>query len=466
MKKLISVALIVMTGAGIMISCSKKTIDRETLAYTGTSAPESLQGVEFVKVDACAFTFNETPDGKLIEGAANSFEVIQPAFWISKEPVPVELYEKYMGKYPKNGLSYDTLNEFLDKVYLSTGLPVIMPSEAMFEAAVNADAIQPLTKYSYLVSDNWIDSSKEEGSAELSKIIYKDIQSKIAWRLITKGSMVTCRGKYERGPVERFRAREVHRFYLALKTADKSYEELSDWFNPSKTRKPEPSDGKAEEFTVGEVKFRMLPVKGGAMVLGATEEQRKYAEPDESPVREVYIEDFKIAETEVTVKLWKEVMGYIPVGNNKYYPNNPVCNVSWDDAQEFLIELRKLTGRPFRLPSEDEWEYAARGGVKTKRYVFSGSNNSADVAVCTFRNKKGEPQRPHPTDVASKKPNEIGIYDMSGSVWEWVTGIHTEGGCIQRGGSRLSLNIACRVSNRQNMFHGNKKDSFGLRIAL
>ena len=97
---------------------------------------------------------------------------------------------------------------------------------------------------------------------------------------------------------------------------------------------------------------------------------------------------------------------------------------------------------------------------------FSGSNFSADVAVCTTRNKDGEAVRPQPADVASKLPNELGLYDMSGGVWEWVQGVSEDGSCIQRGGSRLSLNTACRVSNKQRMAPTQKKDTFGLRLAL
>lgn len=143
-----------------------------------------------------------------------------------------------------------------------------------------------------------------------------------------------------------------------------------------------------------------------------------------------------------------------------------VSNVSWYDVQEFILRLRSLTGRPFRLPSEDEWEYAARGGRKTEGYIFSGSNSAQEVAVCTHKNKDGESVRPAPADVGSRLPNELGLHDMSGSVWEWVRGEHPDGGAIQKGGSRLSLNTACRVSNRQAMDPGTKKDTFGFRLAL
>ena len=202
------------------------------------------------------------------------------------------------------------------------------------------------------------------------------------------------------------------------------------------------------------------------MTLGATPEQGKYAEADEAPLREATLRDYKIGQTEVTAALWNAVMGSWTVGTGKQFPGRPAVGVSWYDAKEFILRLREITGRPFRLPSEDEWEYAARGGRRSKGYVFAGSNTSADVAVCTYKDKKGESVRPHPADAASKKPNELGLYDMSGNAWEWVQGTYPGGGCIQKGGSRLSLNVACRVSNRQSMPPGSRKDTFGLRLAL
>ena len=205
----------------------------------------------------------------------------------------------------------------------------------------------------------------------------------------------------------------------------------------------------------------MKAVPGGALILGATEEQGKYAEDDESPLREVNLRSFKIGETEVTRALWDAVMGSLPAGNNLSQPEVPVGGINWYDAQRFARRLSELTGRPFRIPSENEWEYAARGGQSSKHFIFSGSNVSSEVGSCIYKEDKGKP-----CSVKSFQPNELGIYDMSGNVWEWVRGTMPDGSTLLRGGSYNSKNTACRVSNRQGMTPDVRKNTFGLRLAL
>ncbi len=228
----------------------------------------------------------------------------------------------------------------------------------------------------------------------------------------------------------------------------------------------EPSDGKRESVTACGTTFEMLPVQGGKALLGATREQQPYADEDESPVREATIRDFKLGRTEVTIGQWNAVMGSLPYGNDPRYPSMAVCNVSYYDATEFILKLREITGRAFRLPTEDEWEYAARGGRRSHGYVFSGSGNSAEVAVCATKNRKGESVYHRSVNAGSLKANELGFQDMSGNMWEWTRTAHPDGGIVQKGGSYKSLNTACRVSNRQPMQPENKKETFGFRIAL
>jgi formylglycine-generating enzyme required for sulfatase activity len=153
----------------------------------------------------------------------------------------------------------------------------------------------------------------------------------------------------------------------------------------------------------------------------------------------------------------------------------PVECVSWNDCQEFITKLNEMTGMNFRLPTEAEWEYAARGGSRSQGYKYSGSNTIGDVAWCGS-NSNGET---HP--VATKQPNEFGIYDMSGNVWEWCqdwygsysagaqtnpTGPASGSYRVFRGGSWIVDARHCRVSNRNYGNPVNCNYALGMRLAL
>jgi len=174
-------------------------------------------------------------------------------------------------------------------------------------------------------------------------------------------------------------------------------------------------DGKEKDgkitVKVNGVSFKMVKVVGGTFQMGATEEHHG---ANEVPVHQVTLSDYCIGETEVTQELWQAVMGWNP---SKDYWNDsemyPVQSVSWYDCQTFITELNKLTGKQFRLPTEAEWEFAARGGNLSQGYTYSGSNDIN--AVAWYRDNSKD--RPH--EVGAKAPNELGIYDMTGNVNEW-----------------------------------------------
>ena len=231
-----------------------------------------------------------------------------------------------------------------------------------------------------------------------------------------------------------------------------------------------------QSFTVNGVKFTMVPVEGGTFTMGATSEQGSDAEDDEKPAHQVTLSDYYIGQTEVTQALWKAVMG----GNPSFSKgdNLPVESVSWDDCQEFIQKLNQLTGKQFRLPTEAEWEYAARGGRKSRGYKYAGGNNIDSVAwYCDNSGNKTHP-------VATKQANELGVYDMSGNVWEWCSdwyGYHYYQSSSQsdpqgpssglfrvvRGGSYCLNARNCRVSGRH--FHADqgyyRSDDLGLRLS-
>ena len=226
-------------------------------------------------------------------------------------------------------------------------------------------------------------------------------------------------------------------------------------------------------FTVNGVSFEMVYVEGGTFDMGATSEQGSDAYDDEKPVHSVTLSGYYIGRCEVTQELWEAVMGSNP--SNFKGAQNPVESVSWNDCQEFVIRLNRLTGRTFRLPTEAEWEYAARGGKKSLHYKYSGSNNIFDVAW----HDGNSGSKTHA--VGTKSPNELGIYDMSGNVSEWCSdwkGDYSAGAQtnpqgpssgsrrVLRGGSWNSRARFCRVSDR---FDGGPDNSYyggGLRLVL
>ena len=209
--------------------------------------------------------------------------------------------------------------------------------------------------------------------------------------------------------------------------------------------------------------------------MGATEEQGSDVDRDESPTHQVTLSSYMIGKTEVTQELWEAVMG----SNPSYFKgsNLPVEQVSWEDCQAFITKLNALTGKNFRLPTEAEWEYAARGGNNSRGYKYSGSNTVDDVAWYFDTSSSTT----HP--VATKAPNELGIYDMSGSVYEWCndwysrsyytsesqtnpTGPDSGSNRVWRGGSWAGDARACRVSNRSSKDPTYRGNYLGLRLAL
>ena len=225
-------------------------------------------------------------------------------------------------------------------------------------------------------------------------------------------------------------------------------------------------------LTVNGIKYNMVWVDGGTFRMGATSEQGSEIS-DEKPVHSVTLSGYYIGKTEVTQALWKAVMGINPSRFKGDYL--PVENVSWDDCQEFIRKLNSMTGQNFRLPTEAEWEFACRGGNNSRGYKYSGSNNLGSVAW--YDDNSGV--KTHP--VATKSPNELGIYDMSGNVWEWCadwygdysSGAQTNpkgpyGGSyrVYRGGGRSDGVGSCRSSNRDDYIPTIRGDLLGLRLAL
>ncbi len=228
-----------------------------------------------------------------------------------------------------------------------------------------------------------------------------------------------------------------------------------------------------ETISVNGVEFGMVRVEGGTFTMGCTSEQGEDCYDNEKPAHSVTVSSYYIGETEVTQALWKAVVGNSP----SYFKgdNLPVEQVSWDDAQEFIVNLNRLTGRTFRLPTEAEWEYAARGGSKSRGYKYSGSN-SIDAVGWYWYNSE---EKSHV--VKGKQANELGLYDMNGNVWELCSDRYVEystesqrdlGGLsigsdyVQRGGGWGNFEEHCRVSNRGITSPDDRNYDLGFRLVM
>lgn len=223
---------------------------------------------------------------------------------------------------------------------------------------------------------------------------------------------------------------------------------------------------------VNGVGFAMLPIDGGSFMMGATVEQRGEAWDNEKPIRNVTLSPYYLSETVVTQALWEATMQETSESDG----NLPVTGKSWDEWQEFIDKLNELTCKNFRMPTEAEWENAARGGNRGHGYKFAGSNNINDVAW--YDANSGSCVHP----VRQKQPNELGLYDMTGNVFEWCFDWYGQYGedpetdpagpmngsqRVYRGGAFSYYQRGCRLSCRFSIEpYGKDYGKIGLRLAM
>ncbi len=218
----------------------------------------------------------------------------------------------------------------------------------------------------------------------------------------------------------------------------------------------------------------MIFVKGGTFTMGCTSEQSSDCSEDEKPAHKVTLSDFNISKYEVTQDEWQSVMGSNP---SQFKGDKlPVERVSWENVQTYLKKLNSKTGKKYRLPTEAEWKYAAKGGDKSKNYEYSGSNILNEVAW----NKDNSGGETH--EVGAKKANELGIYDMSGNIWEWCsdwfdgvdsvsptnnpTGPSSGSSHVLRGGSWGDDSRGCRVVGLNFNTPTNRNTYIGFRVVI
>lgn len=442
----------------------------------------TVKGVSFslAPVKGGTFSMGETLDmGRYRTPALH--QVILDGFAIGTAEVSQALWKAVMGNNPspKNvpaapvtSVSYGEVQKFLKKLSRATGVPFRLPTEAEWEYAARQREGMTGGAWEWC-SDRWAE--------DLGSLLTVNPQGPEEGepRALRGGSALEKNNK----PVTRkamaptSKAGDVG-FRLAVSTGEAFPQELYEVLvvNQVPHESHERSELKPETFTVNGVRFEMLPVEGGTFMMGGTEQKGKVVREDELPSHEVTLDHFKMGKTEVTQALWEAVMGSVPYGNQG--PEYPVGNVSWYDAQAFIRELNALTGRKFRLPTEAEWEYAARGGKKSRGYTYAGSAFPQDVAQYGYDDMRTRP-------VALHLPNELGLYDMSGNAWEWCQdrpGKYTADAQvnpsgpgftpeqfemrIMRGGSVATAPDKCRVSNRNEFDPVRFRTTIGFRLVL
>lgn len=229
-----------------------------------------------------------------------------------------------------------------------------------------------------------------------------------------------------------------------------------------------------ENFIVNGVTFKMIRVEGGSFMMGASSGFIVGAYEDQKPTHRVTLDDYYIGETLVTQALWRAVMGDNPASRKG--ESLPVDRVSWNECQEFIKRINKITGITFSLPTEAQWEYAARGGRRSRGYQYAGSD---DINKVTWWGSEDAENMIHP--VKLKLANELGLYDMSGNLYEWCQdwygpyssapqtnpmGPSNGPGRVNRGGCWFSKAAHCIVTFRTHNSQIKSNDCTGFRLAL
>lgn len=474
---------------------------------TSPSEPEEEQETDSeFNIDGVMFNMVHVTGGTFMMGATeeqgsdpNSYE--KPAhsetvadFWIGETEVTQGLWQAVMGSNPSSfqgfnrpveNVSWSDCQIFISKLnsLLSSQLPVgyrfCLPTEAEWEYAARGGNKSQHYKYSGSdVVDEvaWYKDNSNSQTHDVKSKNYNELGICDMSGNVYEWCNDYWRAAYDMSFDISNRVVRSSAWNAIARTARVSHRQ---WANPDKAQNTiglrlAITNRTDLGFTVGNVSFTMIGVTGGTFVMGATAEQGNDAYDSEKPDIFKTVGDFWIGETEVTQALWEAVMGSNP--SNFQGSSRPVEKVSWNDCQTFVEKLNTMLadqlpfGRKFRLPTEAEWEYAARGGSKTQYHKYSGSDVVDDVAW--YADNSGSTTH----DVMTKNSNELGIYDMSGNVSEWCqdywranysTTDYNTARRVARCGSFHNYARGCRVSYRYGYLVSNTIDStIGLRLAL
>ena len=443
-------------------------------------------------------------------------QVTLSSFYIGRYEVTQEEWQAVMGinpscfkgaKRPVECVSWDDCQAFIRKLNKMTGRRFCLPTEAEWEYAARGGNRSRGYKYAGSNDPNavaWCDGNSgiqqhevggkqpnELGLYDMSGNVYEWCQDwfgiygtsaqtnpigpSSGLRRVNRGGVVGCRVSSRDFAHPSSRSSCIIGLRLALKATDAKQKQNQPKQNSEETvlsGKDTLSPVQKNQI-IQNLLNNMAYVEGGSFMMGATSEQGSDAYNDEKPVHQVTLSSFYIGRFEVTQEEWEAVRG-----DNPSFCKGarlPVENVSWEDCQYFIRELNNMTGRRFRLPTEAEWEYAARGGNRSMGYKYSGSNDIGQVAWYYDNCSDGT------HEVGTKVPNELGLYDMSGNVWEWCQnwygafsssaqmnplGPSSGSYRVRRGGCWSGNAGNCRVSSRSYYVPSYRYHFSGLRLAL
>ena len=478
----------------------------DSIAFAAESSTEDYREVindlisNMIYVEGGTFTMGATP-----EQGSDAFDWEKPAhkvavssFNIGKYEVTQREWEAVMGSNPSKfkgdnlpveQVSWEDCQEFIRKLNSLTGKNFRLPTEAEWEYAARGGNISK--GYKYAGSNNlddvaWYDEDKNEGfthevgDKSPNELGLYDMSGNVwewcvDWYDDYSSDAQTNPQGPNSGSYRVFRGGGWFDDVIYNRVSYRNYDVPGRRFSNLGFRLVLENNTKDNEEVINDLISNMVYVEGGTFSMGATPEQGSDAWDEEKPVHEVTVSSFSIGKYEVTQEEWKAVMG----SNPSYFKGDslPVERVSWEDCQEFISKLNALTGKNFRLPTEAEWEYAARGGNKSQGYKYSGSNDLDKVGWYT------ENSGSITHEVGMKSPNELGLYDMSGNVWEWCndwygdysadaqtnpTGSSSDSLCVVRGGAWRYGAGYCRVSFRRSAasVHRDRSGYLGLRLAL
>jgi len=433
---------------------------------------------KMIKVGAGTFKMGQSADGENVNPVHS---VTLHDYYIGETEVTEELYDAVMGqntglfslKLPKDGVSWNACQTFIEKLNQLTGQAFRLPTEAEWEFAAKGGT----SSRGYIYSgsnerDNvaWNDERLHNvATKDPNELGIYDMSGNVfEWCHDFHDSYNNSAQTNPTGPTTGY-TRVIRGYDKPVARGSRLPTESG--FRNKLGFRLALSSSKLS-FSVGGVLFNMIQVGAGTFQMGST-----MGRSDEQPVHDVTLSPFYIGETEVTQELYYAVMGLNP----SYFKgkNLPMEQVSWDDCQTFIQKLNDRTGQKFRLPTEAEWEFAAKGGNSSRGYIYSGSNEIDDVAWYMGNSDN----KTH--NVATKTPNELGIYDMTGNVFEWchdfygsynnsaqtnpIHGDITPGTRVSnviRGGGWGYSDSNCRITNRGNTAPENVYFGLGFRLAL